>query len=53
MNLGELQAIVREREAWCAAVQEVAKSQDMTVTEQQQQQVECAREMYVLLESRE
>ena len=27
MNLGKLQEMVREREAWCAAVHEVAKSQ--------------------------
>ena len=27
MNLGKLQEIVRDREAWCAAVHEVTKSQ--------------------------
>ena len=31
MNLGELPEIVREREAWCAAVHGVTKSQDMTL----------------------
>ena len=31
MNLGELQEIVREGEAWCDAVHGVAKSQDMTL----------------------
>ena len=27
MNLGKLQEMVRDREAWCAAVHEIAKSQ--------------------------
>ena len=27
MNLGKLQKIVRDREAWCAAIHGVAKSQ--------------------------
>ena len=27
MNLGELQEMVRDREAWCAAVHGIAKSQ--------------------------
>ena len=31
MNLGKLQEMVREREAWCAAVHGVTKSQDMTL----------------------
>ena len=26
MNLSKLQVIVKDREAWCAAIQEVAKS---------------------------
>ena len=26
MNLGKLQEMVRDREAWCAAIHEVAKS---------------------------
>ena len=36
MNLGKLQEIVRDREAWCAAVHEVTKSQTHLDTEQQQ-----------------
>ena len=31
MNLGGLQEIVREGEAWCDVVHGVAKSQDMTL----------------------
>ena len=35
MNLGKLQEMVRDREAWCAAVHRVTKSQTHWVTEQQ------------------
>ena len=34
MNLSKLQEIVKDRKAWCAAVHEVAKSQNLA-TEQQ------------------
>ena len=35
MNLGKLQEMVRDMEAWCAVVQGVAKSQTQLATEQQ------------------
>ena len=37
MNLGKLQEMVRDREAWCAAIHGVTKRHDL-VTEQQQDQ---------------
>ena len=36
MSLGKLQDMVRDREAWCAAVHGVTKSQTDWATEQQQ-----------------
>ena len=38
MNLGKLWQTVRDREAWCAAIQSLKES-DMTATEQQQQRI--------------
>ena len=36
MNLGKLQEMVRDREAWCAAVHGVTKRQDWVTGRQQQ-----------------
>ena len=37
MNLGKLRGMARDREAWCAAVHGVTKSQTRWVTEQQRE----------------
>ena len=39
MNLGKFQEMVRDREAWCAAVHEVQRVRHNLSTEQQQQQI--------------
>ena len=39
MNVSKFQESVKDREAWSAAVCEVAKSQTWLMTEQQQQRV--------------
>ena len=36
MNWGKFQEMVKDREAWCAAVHGVTKSQTQVVTKQQQ-----------------
>ena len=36
MNLGKLREKVKDREAWCAAIHGVTKSQTQVVTKQQQ-----------------
>ena len=41
MNLGKLWEMVRDREAWNAAVHKVGKSRTDLATEQQQQQKTC------------
>ena len=48
MNLGKLQEIVRDREAWCAAVPGIAKRHELAAQQQQQdvvfaQYCECIR----------
>ena len=39
MSLSKLQQMVKDREAWCAAVHGVAKNWTRLATEQQQQQL--------------
>ena len=41
MNLSKLQEIVRDREAWCAAVHEVTKIKHDLATKQQQHSLKC------------
>ena len=50
MNLGELREMVRDREAWHAAVHGVTKSQ--TTEPQQQWQSLCKLNFYVQMNSR-
>ena len=46
MNLGELQEMVGNREAWLAAVHGVSESQTRLATEQQQHQKNCFQSVY-------
>ena len=46
MNLGKLQEIVRDREAWCAAVPGIAKRHELAAQQQEvvfAQYCECIR----------
>ena len=47
MNLSKLQEIVKDREAWHAAVQGVTKSQTYLVTEEQQDKENWATKQYI------
>ena len=45
MNLGKLQEMVRDREAWCAAVHDVTKNHILLSTEQQERQFSVRSEV--------